>query len=530
MANPFTEQFIKFWKANNFSGWNETDIREEFIAPLLKLLGYSKNTVDHIIREQNLNLQEKYHRIGRKQIAIDYIPTVRLKKFWIIEAKPGDPKKMDYGDFLQAHFYAIHPEISARFIVMINGWEIRVYDALNSNDWENYILLVNQENCGETFEELIEILGSNSMGAYLRKYILSTVRDSLLAEIDVEAAESLKKDVFRIYSETLPIIRKNAHDFQLEAWRNMEKEAAETLTALPIAQLLIQMDIPIEMRAKFGMEYARRIINANDQERTTLYRKLKQTCYGRPHNIFRVQMVATLLDLIRSNIAIFDGQNAIDLKEELISLANYNMSYWEMNYPDPIDSISFAICHLDNICSRLAYKSARRFAMEPLKELVNAKLTTFSVKDLLISPPTVARELVGSINLVQHMLWQRAMEQDARAIWNNIWLMEDLERIIEVIPEVPYADGDRDMLGFNQYGKDLDTLRLGTWSLLDGDRKLLSEKVIDMHINDILSLSRDDARCKIPAPIQRPANWVASNKAAMASILEKMKGFNDNVS
>ena len=96
----FDEKFIEYWKSLNFDSWNESDVREDFIAPLLKILGYAKGTVNEIVREKSLNLSEKYHRIGRKQVAIDYVPTVRFKKFWIIEAKPGKPKDMDFGDYL----------------------------------------------------------------------------------------------------------------------------------------------------------------------------------------------------------------------------------------------------------------------------------------------------------------------------------------------------------------------------------------------------------------------------------------------
>src|SRR4051794_1182111 len=99
------EEFIRYWRSLDFHNWNEADIREEFIAPLLKNLGYSKKTVNDVIREKSLDLSTPYHRIGRKKISIDYIPTIRLKSFWIIEAKPGNIKEMDCGDLLQAHLY-----------------------------------------------------------------------------------------------------------------------------------------------------------------------------------------------------------------------------------------------------------------------------------------------------------------------------------------------------------------------------------------------------------------------------------------
>lgn len=101
--------------------YDSREIRGNFIAPLLKLLGYGKNTVNNGLIEKSLKLKEPFRRIGRKNIRIDYLPTVRLKSFWIIEAKPGYVD-LEVGDFLQAYFYTIHPEVQVQilFFVMEN--------------------------------------------------------------------------------------------------------------------------------------------------------------------------------------------------------------------------------------------------------------------------------------------------------------------------------------------------------------------------------------------------------------------------
>jgi len=62
------------------------------------------------------------------------------------------------------------------------------------------------------------------MSAYLRKYILSTVKESLLVEVDVSLADSLKSEVNRIYYETIPIIRQNAQDLQFRNGGELKKK------------------------------------------------------------------------------------------------------------------------------------------------------------------------------------------------------------------------------------------------------------------------------------------------------------------
>lgn len=58
------EGFIQYWQQTDFSNFTERDIREEFITRMLYLLGYSKNTINDIIREKSLQLSEPFQRLG----------------------------------------------------------------------------------------------------------------------------------------------------------------------------------------------------------------------------------------------------------------------------------------------------------------------------------------------------------------------------------------------------------------------------------------------------------------------------------
>ena len=155
--------FITYWKNTDFSEYNEMDVREEFISQLLHLLGYSKNTVNNIIREKTLQLTQPFQRVGRKRIQIDYAPTIRLKSFWILEAKPGNVKEMDEGDLLQAYLYASHPEIQAEYIVLCNGWKLMVYDVHQVMDWDIPFFEISNEDCESKFQELKQILSAKTM-------------------------------------------------------------------------------------------------------------------------------------------------------------------------------------------------------------------------------------------------------------------------------------------------------------------------------------------------------------------------------
>ena len=53
------------FKPYNFDCLIETDIREEIISPLLRLLNYRSGTENNIIREQSLNYPHMF--LGRKK-------------------------------------------------------------------------------------------------------------------------------------------------------------------------------------------------------------------------------------------------------------------------------------------------------------------------------------------------------------------------------------------------------------------------------------------------------------------------------
>jgi hypothetical protein len=115
----------------NFNNLNETDIREEIVSPLLRLLGYRSGTENNIIREQTLNYP--HLSLGRKKRTdpilrgrADYICEVRNTVRWVIEAKAPDAS-LDTEVIEQAWSYANHPEIRAVYFCITNGREFVLF-------------------------------------------------------------------------------------------------------------------------------------------------------------------------------------------------------------------------------------------------------------------------------------------------------------------------------------------------------------------------------------------------------------------
>lgn len=499
------QKFIKNWKSLDFTSWNESDIREDFVAPLLRLLGYAKGTVNDILREENLKLSKPYHRIGRKQVAIDYVPTLRLKKFWIIEAKPGKPKKMSFDDYLQAHLYANHPEMQVRYIVMCNGWEIRIYDALMSENWDDYLYKSSKEDCQNTFTDIKNFLHQKTMGKALRSQILTTIKESLLIEIDESEAESFKKEVVRMYFDALPKIRKNAQELKITAWEEREKENDELLAKLSFEELCEVFNSPTNIAPHISEWMVKKFRDSNQQEIDNLMVKVSTTYRSRVRSAFRVHIVYVLCRLIEEGIQVQPSTYTKSIEASLDELVKANMNYW--GYEElgkQADQVSYALCHLDNVCIRVAYKICNRSLMGALTEILIAKKRTLSAEDFIKESPSVAEDMIGAFNMVNRLFWQKFSKGNSKQIWNIIWGLEELEEVIDRIPEKKYPKDDGLFYRLDHYGKDQDMLSLGTWDYLGRFKDRIT---LNPDLMNIVSLSREEVLRKIPQPLPKPNDW-----------------------
>jgi hypothetical protein len=115
-----------------FEEFNETDVREEVIVPLLCRLGYRTGSDNNIIREQSLSYAKR--SLGRKNPKkdpelrgkADYILDVRGRLRWVLEAKAPEVT-IDVDTIEQAWTYASHPEIRAIYFVLCNGRTLSIF-------------------------------------------------------------------------------------------------------------------------------------------------------------------------------------------------------------------------------------------------------------------------------------------------------------------------------------------------------------------------------------------------------------------
>lgn len=455
--------FIQFWQQTDFSKYNEADIREEFIAKLLYLLGYSKNTINDIVREKTLKLSEPFQRVGRKRMNIDYVPTVRLKSFWILEAKPGHPKQMDIGDMLQAYLYATHPEIQVPYIVLCNGWELKIFYIHQIENWKEPIFTIDSTNCAEKFSELREILSADSILDFQRKRLLEQIKNTFEVEIDIKKLRFFKTGFMKMESDLEKKIRKN----EKQLWRdNFEKNRAAADAEVREADektLLIWMDSLANSTNKVVFEYYRRIVDSTPDEREKKLRKLMQTYLGRCHTTFKCNCMYIFMLVVLNNLKVEDSVFMKEPKEELEIIIRRNLKYWEEN------DLQNALCFLDRICCKFAAIVIKNGMIDQLSKEVQERKKYLSVEEKICgNGSSVAKLTVPWIWTFAELLWLNFSRlNSAEEVWEAIeFLNTTIVTMLEQQSIKKYPDNDADLLGYEYYGDNGDLLVNGTCNIL----------------------------------------------------------------
>jgi hypothetical protein len=172
--------------ALDFSTFNETDVRETYIRPILRLLGYQKDRDYSVSTEESFKLSEPFLRIGRDRIKVDYLNTVRKQNFWLIEAKDGSTGRngtIADEDVCQAYFYALHQSVNCRYFVVCNGWLFNLYDRDALDTELRPLLTIKSSELLTRFLEIDAIIGATQAQSHVKLRLVEEIERVLAAEV-----------------------------------------------------------------------------------------------------------------------------------------------------------------------------------------------------------------------------------------------------------------------------------------------------------------------------------------------------------
>ncbi len=219
---------------NDFSGHDEQSIREQWIYPLLTLLGYGLGTRNRVDIPYKVTLRPPVTRaMGSTRWEIDYRPTVHGVGLWIIEAKRPSEDLFSDEHLGQAWGYATHPRVDVPFMALANGERFCVFD-LTEEAWEEPLIDMVQADLPARFAELDSVLGARRVAEYVRRRQLRHLRRALMAQLDEEALEKTLSDVAEIVAEARPAVKSNRGAILLDAFEESRAERSEQLREIGV--------------------------------------------------------------------------------------------------------------------------------------------------------------------------------------------------------------------------------------------------------------------------------------------------------
>jgi hypothetical protein len=149
----------------------EADVREEFVTPLLRLLGYD-HARDEIQRGANLTTPFKSGTKRKEYIVPDYLIKLDALICFALDAKaPGQTQErakqlvLDPKHVAQVYSYAAHREVQAPLFVVSNGQYTAVFETASTS--LDPILIVAQPDLQAQFSELEARLSRRCMHQFL---------------------------------------------------------------------------------------------------------------------------------------------------------------------------------------------------------------------------------------------------------------------------------------------------------------------------------------------------------------------------
>ena len=257
LASEARKQLIEL-ETLDFTDKGEAFVESRFLTPLLAALGYETHKDYEVLRHGDdgaaFKLRYPPVELGAARVKHynpDYIPTIRKRMFWIIEAK--SPKRVPYPFeikyLVQGLQYCVHPEIQANYLVVSNGSVTAVYDAhgavfLDQDIYEPIFTF----KCSEIISrwpELFELLSVDTLRKRIEVNIKAMYDKLSLSSLDRNYPGALLQRIGASQRENSKIIEKHVATLNANAAEQNSAKWRSEMARLNAKQVYALMDFPL---------------------------------------------------------------------------------------------------------------------------------------------------------------------------------------------------------------------------------------------------------------------------------------------
>jgi hypothetical protein len=288
----------------DFTTFNEGDVREIYIRPVLGLLGYQKDRDYSVSTEESFKLGEPFLRIGRDRIKLDYLNTIRKRNFWLIEAKDGSAGRngtIADDDLCQAYFYALHHLVNCRYFAVCNGWLFNLYDRDQLDASLTPLLTVKSTELPSRFLEIDAVIGATQVQSHVKRKLIGEVEQVLSAEVTLERLEEFVKAVESASNRVRPTVLENFRvNYRREATAQQQSFAQilEQMRADQIVDTFFMSSITMGDISKVSEALVEKVIATSHSNHFLLFDKLLLTRLRPVKYFFYINAVHFLLRLV----------------------------------------------------------------------------------------------------------------------------------------------------------------------------------------------------------------------------------------
>jgi len=251
------EERLKNLQQLDFEGKGEPFVESNFLTPLLECLGYETHKDYEVRRHGDEGTSFKLHyppvEQGARKVKHyqpDYMPTIRKKMFWVIEAKsPKDvvaPFDLQYLE--QGFQYCIHPEIQAPYLLVTNGVVSSVYDAHSSvffdSDVYEPILEFRAYELVTRWPEIYDLLAVEKIRQRIEKQLKMMYDRLCLSSLDKDYPAALVKRIGASTGENAKTIAQTVNRLFVEGMHREKAEWVEYMNGLDLDATYASMNNP----------------------------------------------------------------------------------------------------------------------------------------------------------------------------------------------------------------------------------------------------------------------------------------------